>query len=61
MDQAIRRRGPSYAMLEAEKFFAENSHITGKELSERFKIDQSTIYKADWWIAAKAKQSKVQS
>lgn len=59
MDKAIRRRGPSNAMQEAEKFFAENGHITGKELAERFKIDQSTIYKAGWWIAAKAKQSRV--
>lgn len=60
MDEQIRRtRGPSHAVIEAGKFFAEHPETSAAELADRFHVAEPTIYRSEFWRAAKAKQSKV--
>lgn len=42
-------RGPSDANKRAERFYMLHPGMSAKELSKKFKIDLSTIYRAPWW------------
>lgn len=52
MTDTQKRRGPSAASKQAERYLKKNPTASAKDLAIRFKIDISTVYRAPWWRAA---------
>lgn len=43
------KRGPSPAQVAAGKHLAKHPEASAKELSTKFKIAVTTVYRAAWW------------
>lgn len=48
-------RGPSKACAKAGEYHAKHPEMPLPELAKKFGIDLSTIYRSNWWKAAKSK------
>jgi hypothetical protein len=52
-----RKRGPSAAMIEAEKYFAKNPGASFRQIAEKFHIHPVTVQRAKWWRERASKQA----
>lgn len=53
-------RGPSAALVKAEKYASKHPQSNAVELAKKFGLDQATIYRSAWYKAHRAAQKAAQ-
>lgn len=52
------QRGPSKASKDASKYLQKHPNATAQELSAKFGINVTTVYRATWWKARAQTEGK---